>query len=161
MKSDNVTRALGKFWNEVPQNKVEELRNCLEQAPDECFETLMGKPVKGKIKTILFSVFLGAFGVDRFYVRDKNKAIGKLVLNIFATVISLAATSQFGSLIGSLANLGIGIWSFVDIFFAYKVAQQINYDEIRTFLMVEIYKKRQMEKEEKVKDSIGGSGLRP
>lgn len=91
------------------------LKNALERAEDEMYEKLLLAPTKSPITTILLSVFCGGFGVDRFYLGDVGLGVTKLLL------ISLLAIPTFGL---------ISIWSLLDIYFCYRKAKEINFNNI-------------------------------
>ena len=62
--------------------------------------------------TLLLSLFLGGFGVDRFYIGDTGLGITKLL---------------FGW-------LTLGIWPLIDIFSTYKKAKEKNFNKIMSLL---------------------------
>lgn len=60
--------------------------------------------------TLLLSLFIGYFGIDRFYLGDIGLGILKIVLALL---------------------FGIGfIWVLLNIYFGYKKAKEINFNKI-------------------------------
>ncbi len=61
--------------------------------------------------SLLISIFLGAYGIDRFYIGDTGIGVGKL-----------------------LTCGGLGIWTIVDWFMIQKATRQKNFEKIQQFL---------------------------
>ena len=89
----------------IPDEKVMSFRNTLtkSEASDLSFISMI--PLKNPTTTLLFSIFLGGLGVDRFYIGDTGVGVAKLLLSSFT----------------------LGIWPLVDIFLCYKKAKELNY----------------------------------
>lgn len=64
---------------------------------------------------LLFSVFLGGLGVDRFYIGDTGMGIAKLLLCGFT----------------------FGIWPLIDIFLCYKEVKERNFTLLMKALQTE------------------------
>lgn len=96
------------------------------------YQRLIEAPLKSKVATILFAIFLGGIGVDRFYVGDTKLGILKLVGSIISVVIS------FIPVLGFIVNIANWIWKFVDIFFSYKKIYDVNYKNAMKILAEEI-----------------------
>ena len=108
MTSDKVDFLLMNFKGLVPETGMPALRNALLRADESAASRIMLVPLKNPTTTLLFSIFLGEFGVDRFYVGDVGLGVGKL-------------------LVGWMTS---GIWPFIDIFFCYKKARQKNLETL-------------------------------
>ncbi len=105
MTQDKVTNLMLLIKDKVPSDKIVTLKNALEGADDSLFETLtVYCKLYNPIITLVLSVTLGAFGVDRFYIGDVGVGVCKLL---------------FGW-------LTFGIWPLVDIFFSFKRTKEKN-----------------------------------
>lgn len=104
ISSDKADIAVMNFRSFIPEGSVLTFRNALTHASDEQFTRLCIAPVKNPMTVLLFSIFLGGLGVDRFYIGDTGLGIAKL-------------------LVGWLT---FGIWPIIDIFFCYKKAKENN-----------------------------------
>ena len=68
-------------------------------------------PGCGMGRALIISIFLGAYGIDRFYIGDTGLGVGKL-----------------------LTCGGVGIWAIVDWFGIQKATRQKNFEKIQQFL---------------------------
>ncbi|WP_127848970.1 TM2 domain-containing protein [Lacticaseibacillus hulanensis] len=102
--------------NKFPAVAVAGLRSQMQDAPDEAQMAVMTASYREPVVALLLSFFLGALGIDRFYVGDVGLGIAKLVITIIT----------FGM-------LG-WIWWFVDLFLIMKAARQKNYETAMTIL---------------------------
>ncbi len=66
MTPNRITVALEKYEKQIPKDNVSFLQTYLKEASDDCMDEFMSLPIKGKTKTLLFSIFLGGIAVDRF-----------------------------------------------------------------------------------------------
>lgn len=131
MTQENIAAALRKYKSEIPKGNLSLFKNYLEEASDDCMEELMAIPLKNKLATKLFSIFLGRFGVDRFYVGDIALGVIKSVLTVNEVALMLILGLDFLSI--ALTAFAWG-WYFMDIFNTYKATEQINYDILVGFL---------------------------
>lgn len=122
MTPNRVTLAMEKYSGSIPRSSAENFRTRLQNASDDCFDVMMQAHLKGKVRTVLFSIFLGGIGVDRFYLGDTGLGIFKIISNILAYVLLLIP------ILGFLLVAARSIWGFVDIFLCYKKAKQLNYN---------------------------------
>lgn len=86
------------------------------------YQRLMEMKLKSKTATILFSIFLGGIGVDRFYVGDVKLGVCKIVGTVVATICNLLIP-----IFGLIINIANWIWKFADIFISYKKIYDVNY----------------------------------
>lgn len=128
MTPNRITVALEKYEKQIPKDNVSIFQNYLKEASDDCMDEFMSLPIKGKTKTLLFSIFLGGIAVDRFYIGDKGVGAAKLILRLLATFLSGVAV------LGVILSLASSIWCIADIFITYKIAKQINYENLTAFL---------------------------
>ncbi len=92
----------------VPEDKLMYLRNKLAALPDSKVDEIMCMNFYNPTNVLLFSIFLGGFGVDRFVIGDTGLGVAKLLLGTFTC----------------------GIWPLVDIFLWYKRAKEKNLNKI-------------------------------
>ena len=104
MSSDKADAIVMNFRSFIPEESVLAFRNALTHASDEQYARLCMAPVKNPMTVLLFSIFLGGLGIDRFYIGDTGLGVAKL-------------------LVGWMT---FGIWSIIDIFFCYKKAKENN-----------------------------------
>ena len=104
MTNDKVQTTLMMYKDKIPSEKVIVLKNYLEKASDEKGDSLALCKTYNSILTLIFSIFLGWLGVDRFYIGDIGLGVCKLL---------------FGW-------LTFGIWPFIDIFMSYRKAKEKN-----------------------------------
>jgi len=81
---------------------------------------------KSRLTTTLLAVFLGVFGIHRFYLDKTRTAVGMLVLGIAgSSILGIALSVRFYSINLSAPVIGaaiifiaVGIWALVDFIFA-------------------------------------------
>lgn len=105
MPPEKADMLLMNFRNFIPEEKIPAFRNALGRANENCYTALSMAPLKNPMTVLLFSIFLGGLGVDRFYIGDTGMGVGKLLLG----------------------GLTFGIWPLVDIFLCYKKAKEQNF----------------------------------
>ncbi len=105
---DKVDFMMMNFKGLVPETGMPVLRNALLRADERKASQIMFVPLKNPTSILLFSIFLGDFGVDRFCVGDVGLGVAKL-------------------LVGWMTG---GIWPFIDIFFCYKKAREKNLETL-------------------------------
>lgn len=108
MKEENVRMVLNAVSEKIPSEKLAYLKNRLEAVDDSKADEILLVPTKNPLHILLFSIFLGGLGIDRFIIGDVGLGIGKLL---------------FGW-------LTCGIWPLIDIFFCYKKAKEKNLNNI-------------------------------
>ena len=67
---------------------------------------------RSRLATVLLALFLGIFGVHRFYIGKIRTAIVMLILS----VLNLVTVRFWGIMFISLAV--VGLWAFIDFIFA-------------------------------------------
>ena len=111
MEQNKVNTLMMQYKDLIPAEQTYMLKEALEKADDGVYDRLMAVGTKSPIMTLLFSIFLGGFGVDRFYLGDIGLGVAKVVV-LFVT-------------------FGLAFpWPLVDIFFCYKKAKQINFNNL-------------------------------
>lgn len=135
MTTDRITAAMRKYGNKIPTENVFYLQYYLKEASDDCFEEFMSLRTKGKIRTLLFSIFLGDFAVDRFYVGDVGEGCVKLLLRWIPVLLFIFSSNWLLDLLIVICGLAYLIWYIVDIFVTYKIAMKVNYEILSSFLI--------------------------
>lgn len=112
MESTKVNLILTNYRDKIPAEQILNFKNILEKAPDSKYDELIMIPTKSVTTTLLLSIFLGGFGVDRFYIGDVGLGVAKLFLG----------------------TLTLGIWPIIDIFMCYKKVKEKNLQDLLTIL---------------------------
>lgn len=89
----------------VRPNRMETLKKTLAKLSPERFYAVSLTKLKNPSLVLLFSVFLGVAGVDRFYIGDTKYAVLKLL---------------FGW-------LTLWVWQLFDIFYCFRDAKELNF----------------------------------
>lgn len=95
-----------------PQEKIPLLKMRLESASDSKIDMLPAIALKSPTVNLVLSLFVGGFGVDRFFLEDIGLGVLKL-----------------------LTAGGCGIWAIIDWFTAMKRTREYNFDKIMKILM--------------------------
>jgi len=112
MREENVRQILQIVNGKLPEEKVIALKSKLETASDDKVDAIMCASLYNPTHVLLFSVFLGGFGVDRFMIGDAGLGVAKL---LFGWVTC-------------------GIWPLIDIFISYKKAKEKNFNKLMSIL---------------------------
>ena len=112
MTSEKVQSILLSYKDLIPSDKVLAFKSALERASDSDYDKLILTKTYNPTTTLLLSIFLGGFGVDRFYIGDVGVGVCKLL---------------FGW-------LTFGIWPLVDIFCCYKKSKEKNLQNLLSAL---------------------------
>lgn len=96
------------FRHNIPYNKRLLLRDALSHADESKYASICAAPTKDPTAVLLYSIFLGGIGVDRFYLGDKGLGVAKIFVNMFT----------------------MGIWWILDIYFCHKKVKENNLVEI-------------------------------
>ena len=111
------------------------IRQKLEKTDDTTFLSLQATDLKDPTTMLLFSLFLGAFGVDRFMLGDTGMGILKLltlgccgIMTIidWFTIIKKTRQNNIAKIIGYLDALNIGV-------IKYQTIRAIKYHKIPAF----------------------------
>mgnify|MGYP004501053505 CR=1 FL=1 len=95
----------------LPEEKIPFVREKLLTMEEHKWGTLSMIQFKKPIIALLFSLFFGGFGVDRFYIGDTGIGVGKL-----------------------LTCGGLGIWSIIDWFLIYGATKERNYNKLQAYI---------------------------
>ncbi len=107
--------------------------NCLirsiKENNNDCVDGISSVPLKNPALALALSIFLGGFGIDRFYVGDTGYAVFKLIFGFVACVI--LGFTLFMPLIA------LGVW-LLDVCIIYTRTQDVNYNNILNLISDEI-----------------------
>ena len=134
MTANRVQVAIEKYGKKIPADSTSSFKRHLMDADDSCMDEFMFLKIKSPLTALLLSIFLGAFGVDRFYLGDKGIGLAKIFLPLGASLLSFIP--GIGILLNLIASLAIMIWRFVDIFLVFRDAKRYNYDRLTGYLQI-------------------------
>lgn len=107
-KVDQFMLVNAKYFRE---EQVPTLRNALLAANEEKWNIVTSMQFKDPMVSLLLSLFLGGFGIDRFYIGDTGMGVGKL-----------------------LTCGGVGIWALIDLFLIMGATHDKNYFRLTSML---------------------------
>jgi TM2 domain-containing membrane protein YozV len=106
MEASKVDLFIGTMGSKFPEEKMILLRERLLSLPEERFTMIQIAPYKDPVTLLLFSIFLGQWGVDRFMLGETGLGVLKL-----------------------LTCGGLGIWTIIDWFLIIGKAKEYNYQQ--------------------------------
>ena len=95
----------------LPEQKVQFVREKLLTMDDSKWSALSTVQFKNPTTALLLSIFLGCYGVDRFYIGKTGMGVGKL-----------------------LTCGGLGIWAIIDWFLISNATKEQNYNKLQAYL---------------------------
>lgn len=95
----------------LPEQRIPFLREKLLTLDDSKWSALSIMQFKNPTTALLFSIFLGCYGVDRFYIGDTGMGVGKL-----------------------LTCGGLGIWTIIDWFMISEATKEQNFNRLQAYL---------------------------
>ena len=108
----------GKYF---PSNRMPEIKQTLEQLGPNRASQVVASGFKDPMTALLLGIFLGCFGLDRFYIGDTTMGILKLVVGIVAVIIACFSC-------GILFFLPY-IWPIIDLIFIMDATKEKNYQQ--------------------------------
>lgn len=115
MDANNVNLLVLQYKDKIPSEKVVVFKTALEASKDEKVSAIAMARTYNPVLVMILSIFLGGWGIDRFYIGDVGLGIAKL-------------------LVGWLT---LFIWPLVDIYCCYYKAKQKNFDTLMAILKEE------------------------
>lgn len=94
--------------NKFPAEQLPNIKSRLENLNESQSNIVLTTKIKDPQTALILSIFLGAFGVDRFYIGHTGLGIAKLCLGW----------------------LTLGLWTVIDWFLIYKATKQSNLEAI-------------------------------
>jgi TM2 domain-containing membrane protein YozV len=107
-KVDMFLLANGKYFE---SHQIAMIRDRLLVMDDSKWVLLQSIPLKDPQTSLLISIFVGAYGIDRFYIGDTGLGVGKL-----------------------LTCGGLGIWAIIDWFNIQSATRNKNFEKIQNIL---------------------------
>ncbi|MDO7603161.1 MAG: TM2 domain-containing protein [Flavobacteriaceae bacterium] len=107
-KVDMFIMSNGKFF-EIHQ--INTIKDRLNEVDDSKWAMLSTAQFKDPTTTLIVSLLVGPFGIDRFMIGDTGLGIGKL-----------------------LTCGGMGLWTIIDWFMIQKATREANMKQIQQFL---------------------------
>lgn len=107
-KVDMFILTNGKY---LPEQKMLFIRDRLLAIDDSKWVALSTLQFKDPTTALLLSIFLGVYGIDRFYIGHTGMGVGKL-----------------------LTCGGLGIWALVDWFLIFNATKEENFNKLQTYL---------------------------
>ena len=123
MREENAKKVIKKYEKDFPMEGFENFKRRVKEAPDSCFNQVFFAPIKNKVLGIFLSIFLGMFGVDRFYAQSPKFGYIKLG----ATVVTLIVLI-FNTILALVLGVLIALCCIADIFMVYREVKICNYD---------------------------------
>jgi hypothetical protein len=122
-----------------PDSSMMEIRERLLSMDDGCLNNLLSAKFKNPTSGLLFSIGLGVYGADRFYVGHTFVGILKLILTIVFIIscfmIDISEDPHiFLVVLFFLTLIGVLIWYILDIFNISKEIKKYNYKLLLTIL---------------------------
>jgi len=107
MDSNKVSTILVSLQGKIPAEYSFAIRQKLESLDDDREFVFLAADLKSPLVALVLSLFLGVYGIDRFYVGDTTMGVLKL-----------------------LTCGGMGIWTVIDWFLIMDAAKQKNAEKL-------------------------------
>ena len=107
-----------------PSEQLPSLRERLSQLDDsQANQVIAATDVKNPTTALILSIFLGSFGVDRFYIGHTGLGIGKLLATLLLPIITFGFSLFF-----------TWIWIVVDWFLIMDATRQANAQKLYSLI---------------------------
>ncbi|HEL1619761.1 TPA: TM2 domain-containing protein [Streptococcus suis] len=107
----------------LPSDKLLLIQRELEDLDEGALNALMMVELRQPLIALMLAIFFGEFGVDRFYIGNKELGFAKLI------AFGISFVTLF-ILIGLLLFMGLYLWKFIDCFLIMKACKEANYQRL-------------------------------
>ena len=107
-KVDMFILANGQY---LPEQKMPYVREKLLEMDESKWSALSMIQFKKPTTALILSLFLGLYGIDRFYLGQTGMGVGKL-----------------------LTCGGLFVWAFIDLFLITGATKDVNYNKLQSYL---------------------------
>ena len=107
-KVDMFILANGQY---LPEQKMPYVREKLLEMDESKWSALSMIQFKKPTTALILSLFLGLYGIDRFYLGQTRMGVGKL-----------------------LTCGGLFVWAFIDLFLITGATKDVNYNKLQAYL---------------------------
>lgn len=107
-KVDMFILANGQY---LPEQKMPYVREKLLEMDESKWSALSMIQFKKPTTALILSLFLGLYGIDRFYLGQTGMGVGKL-----------------------LTCGGLFVWAFIDLFLITGATKDVNYNKLQAYL---------------------------
>ena len=111
MEQQKIQMFIMSQGSNLPAEKLPYIRERLQEVDDSKWPMLLSIQFKNPVIVLVLSIFLGSYGVDRFYLGDTGMGIGKL-----------------------LTCGGCGIWTIIDWFLITNATKEKNFELLQRYL---------------------------
>lgn len=111
MEASKVDMFIMTNGSNLPEDKVPFVREKLLALDDSKWGALSTISFKNPTTALILSIFLGVYGIDRFYIGNTGLGVGKLI-----------------------TCGGIGIWAIIDWFLISGATKELNYNKLQAYL---------------------------
>lgn len=111
MEQSKVDMFITTNGEKLPEQQLPFIREKLLALDESKWSALSLVQFKNPTTALILSIFLGAYGIDRFFIGDTGKGVGKL-----------------------LTCGGLGIWAIIDWFMISGSTKQKNYTKLQSYL---------------------------
>lgn len=130
---------IGANMDKLPSSKVNLLRQRMACLSEAQLSGVVATPMKKPLIALLLSLFLGYWGVDRFYIGHAGLGVMKLFFNLFGGIFFIPKFLSTGFPIAIfLAYAWLVLWLIYDIFFIWSATKRANLDRVNK-TMITIY----------------------
>jgi TM2 domain-containing membrane protein YozV len=126
----------GKFF---PDSSLMLIRDRLAKYDDSFLSRLLSASFKNPTTGFLYSIGLGVYGIDRFYVGHVFSGILKLILTLafFVTYVFIVFDDDSNPILAIsffILAIGVVVWYITDIFKISKEIKEYNFTYLLTIL---------------------------